>query len=136
MASADTRLQVAQQRPVAMLFIHPMWDSESQRIGMLKCWKTAYYVRGYGELVGFLGLLVLLGTIGYLIYVAIFSDFSHSMWWWLGLPLAMGMISEAMVLVSWVMVRGRRFEYDYDNRTASWVEGGQRVTYKYTQQDG
>ena len=111
-----------------------MWDNESQRIGMLKCWKTAYYIHGYGELIGFLGLLTLLGTVGYLIYIAIFANFSHSMWWFLCLPLGMGIISETMVQASWVMVSRRGFEHDCDNRTASWIEDDQRVTYTYTQE--
>ena len=117
-----------------MLFIHPMWDNESQRIGMLKCWKTAYHIHGCGELIGFLGLFTLLVTVGYMIYTAIFADFSHSMWWFLCLPLGMGIISETMVQVSWAMVTRRGYEYDYENRAASWIEDGQRVTYKYAQQ--
>lgn len=114
-----------------MFFIHPMWDNESQRVGMLKCWKAAYYLHGYGELVGFLGLLTLFGTIAYMLYIAIFADFSHSTWWLLCVPLGMGVLSELMVFVSWFMVGRRGFAYDYDTRTASWVENGQTVTYRY-----
>lgn len=101
---------------------------------MLKCWKAAYYIHGYGELMGLLGLLALLGTVGHMIYMSVFVDFSHSMLWFLCLPLGMGMISETMVQASWVMVRRRGFEYDCDNRTSSWIEDGQRVTYKYARQ--
>jgi hypothetical protein len=117
-----------------MLFLHPMWDNESQRIGMQRCWKTAYLVHGYGELVGFLGLLALLGTIVYLAYQGIFGSFNSSMWWLFCVPFGMGVISETMVQASWVMVARRGFEYDYDDRVASWLEEGQRVTYKYAQE--
>ena len=117
-----------------MLFIHPMWDNESQRIGMKRCWKTAYLVHAYGELVGFLGLLTLLITVGYMIYSAIFVEFRYSMWWLLSVPFGIGIISEVMVQASWAMVARRGFRYDYHNRVASWVEGGQTVTCKYGQE--
>jgi len=117
-----------------MLFIHPMWDNESQRIGMRKCWKTAYLVHAYGELVGFLGLLTLLITVGYMVYSAIFVGFRHSMWWLLCVPFGIGIVSEVMVRTSWAMVERRGFEYDYRNRVSSWVEDGQTVSYRYAQE--
>jgi hypothetical protein len=63
-----------------MLFIHPMWDNECQRIGM---------------------------------------------------QIGMGVASEIMVQTSWAMVSKRGFEYDYENREASWVENGKLVYFRY-----
>lgn len=115
-----------------MLFIHPMWDSESQRVGMRKCWALGYYVREIGELIGFLGILSLLGAIGYVVYVANFGEFSTSIWLILLIPFGLGMVSEFLVQASWAMVSKRGFKYDYEQREASWVENGERVSYRYT----
>jgi hypothetical protein len=116
-----------------MLFIHPMWDNESQRIGMLKCWKAAYLVHGYGEVIGFIGILVLLGTVGYMIYVASFGSFSYTTWLLLCVPFGFGVVSEIMVQASWSMVARRGFDYDYNSRISSWIENGERVEYTYAQ---
>ena len=42
-----------------MLFIHPMWDHESQRIGKQKCTPIGHAIHGVAELIGFVGLLLL-----------------------------------------------------------------------------
>jgi hypothetical protein len=111
-----------------------MWDHESQRIGMQKCWPLAYLIHGYGELLGFLGLLGLLGVFGYAIYVGIFHGLGAITWWFLAVPFGAGIISEIMVQSSWIMVGKRGFKYDYETRTASWDENGEHITYKYAQQ--
>jgi hypothetical protein len=116
-----------------MFFVHPMWDHESQRIGMQKCRPTAYTLHAVGELIGLIGLLTLLGTIGYMIYVAVFGQFTTVLWLSLLVPFAMGFLSEVMVQVSWKMVAAREFQYDYEKQEASWLEAGQRVTYRYGQ---
>ena len=36
---------------VAMLFIHPMWDNESQRIGKQKCTPAGYALHVIAEMV-------------------------------------------------------------------------------------
>ena len=41
-----------------MLFIYPMWDNESQRIGKQKCTPKGYNLHVIAELLGFIGLLV------------------------------------------------------------------------------
>ena len=108
-----------------MLFLHPMWDSESQRIGMKKCWPLAYFVHGVGELIGFLGLLALGLLFGYMVWTNSFS------WLLVAIPFAMGMLSEFMVQVGWRMVFAREFSYDGAEREASWAQNGQRVAYRY-----
>jgi hypothetical protein len=113
-----------------------MWDNESQRIGMQKCWPLAYNIHAAGEFIGFVGLLDGLGTIGYMIYIAIFGDFTTSMWFLLLMPFGMGITSEVMVQSSWVMVAKRGFQYDYDKCEASWIQDGKRVSYQYAQQGG
>lgn len=41
-----------------MLFIHPMWDNESQRIGKRKCTPAVYALHAIAEMIGFAGLLI------------------------------------------------------------------------------
>jgi len=117
-----------------MLFIHPMWDNESQRIGMQKCWPAAYNIHTIGELIGFSGLIVLLYMFGYMIYLGVTGRFTWGMLLLLGIPIGIGVISEVMVQVSWKMVARRGFEYDYENRESSWIKGGKRIKYNYTRQ--
>jgi hypothetical protein len=116
-----------------MLFIHPMWDNESQRIGVKKCYPLAYDIRAIGELIGFLGLLVLLGTFGWMVYLSTADDLSVRSWWLLTVPVGLGLVSETLVQTSWAMVTKRGFKYDYDKREASWDHDGKRVVYRYAQ---
>jgi hypothetical protein len=51
-----------------MLFIYPMWDNESQRIGKQMCTPLGYKLHETAELLGFIGLLLLLSTVAYLAY--------------------------------------------------------------------
>ena len=119
-----------------MLFIHPMWDHESQRIGMQRCYPLAYDIHGIGELIGFLGLLVLLGTLGWMAYLRTVAGFTVQSWWLLTVPFGIGIVSEALVQTSWAMVTRRGFKYDYQKSEASWDHNGKRVVYRYAQQDG
>jgi len=102
---------------------------------MQKCWLLGYNIHGVGELIGFIGLLTLAGTIGYMIYIAVFGSFASSTWLLLLIPIGMGVISEIMVQASWMMVSRRGFKYDYEKREASWIENGERVTYRYAQEE-
>ena len=119
-----------------MLFIHPMWDHESQRIGMQRCCPLAYDIHAIGELIGFLGLLVLFGTFGWMVFLRTVGGFTVQSWWLLALPFGIGSVSELLVQASWVMVTRRGFQYDYDKREASWDHDGKRLVYRYAQQDG
>ena len=116
-----------------MFFLHPMWDHESQRIGMLKCWRLAYKVHAIGELIGFAGLLTLVGSVGLMIFIAVFGKFTAVHWLLLAVPFGMGLLSEIMVQISWKMVARRGFQYDREKHEASWTEDGERVTYRYGQ---
>lgn len=119
-----------------MLFIHPMWDHESQRIGMQKCYPLAYDIHAIGELIGFLGLLALLGTLGWMAYLRTIGGFAVQSWWLLTVPFGIGIVSEALVQASWAMVTKRGFKYDYGKNEASWDHDGERVVYRYAQQAG
>ena len=113
------------------VFIFPMWDNESQRIGKQKCTPWGYIFHGIAELLGFIGLLLLLGIGVYLGYRGLSGTFRASLFWLLAVPFGIGLVSQAVYHFSWVLAVKRGFEYDYDKREASWIENGERVTYSY-----
>lgn len=115
-----------------MFFFHPMWDHESQRIGMQKCTPSGYAIHGIGELIGFIGLLLLLVALASLAYEGIAGTFHASLLWMLAVPFSLGVVSEALVQYSWLLARRKGFHYDYEQCEASWMEAGQRRTYKWT----
>ena len=114
-----------------MLFIHPMWDHESQRIGKQKCTPLGYALHGIADLLGLVGLLLLLGLGVYLAYKGITGGFHASLLWLLSIPFGAGLVSEVLYQISWAMASRRGFEYDYETREASWDENGERVTFKW-----
>jgi hypothetical protein len=114
-----------------MLFIHPMWDHESERIGKQKCTPIGYELHVIADLLGFVGLLLLLGVVVYLGYRGIAGGFRASMCWLLAIPFGVGVVSELLYHVSWVIALRRGFEYDPKKCIASWEENGRRITYKW-----
>jgi hypothetical protein len=115
-----------------MLFTHPMWDNESQRIGKRKCTPAGYALHVTAEVVGFAGLLILLAVLGFLAWEWIAAAFRVSLLWLLAPPLGLGVVSEALLRYSWRLALKKGFRYDCERREASWSASGQRRTYKYT----
>ena len=113
-----------------MLFIHPMWDNESQRIGKQLCTPTGYTVHVISELIGFSGLLLLLATLAVFAWKGAAGTFHLPNLWLLTLPFILGAISEALFRFSWYLALRKQFHYDYERREASWIEAGERRTYR------
>jgi hypothetical protein len=107
-----------------MWFINPMWDHESERIGKQKCTRLGYALHATSDLIGFLGLALLFG-LGIARIVRQFPT------WMFVIPFALGAIGSALYRYSWMLARRKGFRYDYDSREASWLENGERRTYKY-----
>ena len=114
-----------------MLFIHPMWDHETERIGKQKCTPTGYAMHALADLLGFVGLLLLVGAFIFLGYKGIAGSFRASLLWLLAIPFGIGVVSEVLFQVSWVVALRRGFEYDPKSCVASWEENGKRITYKW-----
>jgi len=113
-----------------MLFIHPMWDHETQRLGKKKCTSVGYALHGAAEGIGYLGLLVL-AISGVAFLCLWFARASRSFaTHCLLLALALGFISEVMFQFSWWLALRRDFRHD--DHEASWVEDGRRKTYKFS----
>ena len=113
-----------------MLFIHPMWDSETQRLGKKACTPGGYALHVFAEGIGFLGFAIL--------------AISGAVWLWkwlagsprglattgLVLALVSGVASEVMFQLSWWLALRRGFQYD--GHEASWSEHGSRRSYRFT----
>src|SRR4051812_24353692 len=115
-----------------MLFINPMWDNEAERIGMQRCTPLGYALHGISDLVGFVALLLLFGISVYSGYRGIVGTFRTIFFWLFLIPFGLAMIGSMLYRISWVLAYRRGFHYDYKCREASWLERGERRTYKYT----
>lgn len=119
-----------------MLFIHPMWYSESERTGTQKCSPTGYVLRGIADIIGLLGLVFLFVVPAVLVWNWFSGVFQASLWWLFALPFGLGAVSEALFQFSCSLSRRRGFHYDYEKDEASWLEAGELRRYKYGTQSG
>lgn len=115
-----------------MLFINPMWDNESERIGKQRCTPLGYALHAFSDLLGFSAFLILMGSSVYLSYRAIIGTFERNLLWLIALAFGLAVFGSVLYQLSWVLARRRGFRYDYESREASWLEDGQRRTYKYS----
>jgi hypothetical protein len=113
------------------MFIPRMWFDEVERIGKQRCTPFGYALQGVGDLIGFVGLLSVLGVPLYLAYRVVVGSFNAGLLWLLVVPVALGVFGAVLVSVSWSMARRRGFRYDYERRVSSWVEGGRERSYAY-----
>lgn len=113
-----------------MLFLHPMWDSESERLGKRECTPLGSALHGIAEGIGFFGLLILLIAAIVLVLQWYGGTFKATSLWLLALPFGVGIVSEAMFQFSWWLALRRGWRYDCEAREASWLEGGERRTYR------
>jgi hypothetical protein len=114
-----------------MLFIHPMWDHESQRIGKQLCAPAGYALHVVAELIGFGGLIMLLATPFVLAWRGVVGTFQTADLWLLAVSFAFGVVSEVLFQYSWRLALKRGYHYDAERCEASWLEAGERRTYKY-----
>jgi hypothetical protein len=107
-----------------MFFIHPMWDSESQRIGMQRCTPTGYVLHAIGEMIGFVGLLMLLAAPVILAWKWMTGTLTSPDLWLMALPFGFGILSELIVQGSWWLALRR--DSDTTTNEAS-LSGSSRV---------
>jgi hypothetical protein len=119
-----------------MLFIHPMWDSECERIGKQRCTPTGYALHVFADLLGFIGLLVLLPAPFFIAWRWLGGTFRTYHLWLLAVPIAIGLASEAIYRYSWRLALSRGFSYNPERREASWLEAGERRTYRFADDTG
>ncbi len=114
------------------MFIHPMWDHESERIGMQKCTPSGYRLRSAADLLGYVGLLLLLAGPTLLIASWIRGNFKMASLWLLVLPWLIGFASEVLYRRSVKLAASKNFRYDDISCGSSWIESGKTQTYKWT----
>jgi len=114
-----------------MLFIHPMWDHESQRIGKRKCTPAGYALHVIGEMIGFFGLQFRFVVPGVVVRKWWAGTLEPSLCWIFALAYGLGVVSEILVQSSWSLALMKSFKYDYERCEASWMEAGECRTYKY-----
>jgi hypothetical protein len=115
-----------------MMFIHPMWADESQRLGKQKCTPTGYVLHVVAELIGLLGLVFLFVVPAVLVWNWFVGTFQPTLWWLFAWPFGVGIFSEVLFQYSWWLALKRGFRYDYKQSEASWVEAGERRRFKYS----
>ena len=113
------------------MFIYPMWDHESQRIGKQKCTPLGSRLHLSAEMIGFSCLLSLPCIVIYLAYRGLTGTFQTHLWWILAAPFLLALIGGVIYAYSWRLASQRGFEYDENECEASWDENGQRITYRY-----
>jgi hypothetical protein len=106
-----------------MLFIHPMWDNENQRLGFKACTPFGYSVHLVAESVGFIGLILFVAAPVYIVYRIFIHQFSWQLCWLLFVPIAVGVFGRVLWEISWRLATKKRFRYDSQTRTAKWGEG-------------
>lgn len=114
------------------MFINPMWDNESQRIGKQRCTPAGYTLHGISDLIGLIAIIFLLGVPIYLVYAGVAGHFAWSMLWLLIVPFAIAIVGNLLHSYSWHLADKRQFKYDYDKRISTWIdEDGNQQSYKY-----
>lgn len=108
------------------MFINPMWDSESQRVGKRECTPRGYQLHQVSDLVGFVALLLLPVTFFYLQYRDVAGSFDSSLRWLYAIPIAVAFAGTVLHRYSWLLATRKGFKYDPATSEASWLEDGQR----------
>ena len=112
-----------------MIFVHPMWDSENQRLGLRRCTRVGYTLVGIGDVTGMLlGVVTLVSICVYLAYKLIAGQSSSELLWLLLIPVGLGVSGRVTFELGWLLARKRGFQYD-SARIARWREGGELRTY-------
>ena len=108
------------------MFINPMWDSESQRIGKQKCTPLGYRLHLISDLVGFVALLLLPVTFVYLQVMDVLGRFDPSLRWLYAVPFSIALAGTLLHQYSWRLAARKGFKYDYKTGVATWLEDGRQ----------
>lgn len=112
-----------------MLFIHPMWDSENQRLGMKACTRLGYNLRTMGDSAGFFGVILFLMILIYLAFQFLVQRFSKHELWLLLVPFVVAVIGKMFFKMGWRFAAKKQFRYDNETRTARWIEAGHEKVF-------
>ena len=113
------------------MFIYPMWDSETQRIGKQKCTPLGSRLHLIAEMIGFVSLFAVPCILIYFAYRGVTGTFHSRLWWVLAIPFVATLIGDVIFAYSWRLAHNRRFAYDDSANEASWYDDGERIVYRY-----
>ena len=88
-----------------MLFINPMWDNESERIGKQRCTPLGYALHVISDLIGLLALLLLLAAGAYLGYRGMVGTFRLGLLWLFAVTFGLALVGSALFHYSWALAR-------------------------------
>jgi hypothetical protein len=109
-----------------------MWDSQSQRIGMMRCTPVGYWLQALARILGSIGFFLFPAIfIFLLIYKIAFGTFDSSLYWLFAIPFVFGFSAEILFLSGWYLAGKKDFDYDYETREASWTENGKQIKYRW-----
>lgn len=104
-----------------MLFIHPMFDRQSERVGKRKCTRIGYALHVVADLVGMLGLVLVHIVVGVWAWKCLRGTFTAQALSLAAIPLGLGVMSEVLYHGSCWLAARRGFRYDEDRRgRAGW----------------
>lgn len=104
------------------MFINPMWDNEAERIGKMRCTPVGYALHSISDLIGLVALITLFVMPAFLVYRGVVGAFHVRLMWLLLIPFAIAFLGNLVYRFSWYLAMRRGFEYNYDSRTAKWVD--------------
>jgi hypothetical protein len=110
------------------VFIPPIWDNESQRIGKQRCTPLGYGLHILSDLIGVTGLLVLLGSLCFIAYQAAHDAFTLPLLWFVAAAVAIGVVGRMLLHYSWHLAFRKGFRYDQKLRQTTWFENGQQLS--------
>ena len=113
------------------MFFPRMWIHEVERIGKQRCTRFGYSLQVVGELIGLVGLLMLLGTACFLFYRVVAGTFHRSLLWLLLVPIGIGVVDTVIVGISWWLAYRKHFKYDYERRESTWFEDGEKRSFTH-----
>lgn len=113
------------------MFINPMWQSETERIGKQHCTPLGYKLHVLADLLGFVGLLLLFGVAIYVGNSCFTGTFRARLLWLFAIPFGIAIVDTLLFRLSWALAYRRGFRYDYESNEASWIEDGEKRKYKY-----
>lgn len=118
-----------------MLFIHPMWQNEIERLGKKRCTPVGYLLHVIAEYIGFAGLLVFLATLGFWGWRLLEGTFHSALLWWSVVPIGLGILSESTIRYSWRLANRCEFQFDQHRREACWMKNGEFHSLRYKSPD-
>ena len=100
------------------MLVPRIWSDEVERIGKQRCTPTGYSIQLIGELIGFVGLLMLLVLPAYFGLCAVNGTFRWSLLSLLVVPFLIGVIDTLIVKYSWHLADRKQFSSDCGVTTA------------------